>query len=115
MGSLSKAPHVMMITSAMPKEGKTVVSSNLAISFAHMGAKTLLIDTDLRRGRLHRLFGYRKSPGLSKLLLGEVSPEEACRPTTHENLLVLSAGKHLDTGTELLGSERFTSLMESLR
>ena len=51
MGSLSKPPHVLMIASAMPKEGKTVVSTNLALSFAQSGAKTLLIDTDLRRGR----------------------------------------------------------------
>ncbi len=115
MGALSKAPHVMMVTSAMPKEGKTVVSSNLAISFAHTGAKTLLIDTDLRRGRLHRLFGYRKSPGLSNVLLGEATLEEACRPTTHENLTMLSAGRHLETGTELLGSQKFTELMALLR
>jgi capsular exopolysaccharide synthesis family protein len=115
VGSLTKTPHVLMITSAMPKEGKTVVSSNLAISFAHMGAKTLLIDTDLRRGRMHRLFGYRKSPGLSNVLLDEVKIEDACRPTSHENLHVLSAGKHLDTGTELLGSQKFADLMTDLR
>ena len=115
IGSLTKAPHVLMVTSAMPKEGKTVVSSNLAISFAHMGAKTLLIDTDLRRGRMHRLFGYRKSPGLSNVLLGEVTLDEACRPTSHDNLYVLSAGKHLDTGTEMLGSQKFTDIMTTLR
>ena len=61
-----------MVTSAMPKEGKTVISSNLAMSFAQNGQKTLLIDIDLRRGRMHRLFGYRKSPGLSNVLLDEV-------------------------------------------
>lgn len=115
MGSLTKSPHVIMITSAMPKEGKTVVSSNLSISFAHMGARTLLIDTDLRRGRLHRLFGYRKSPGLSNVLLGEATLEEALRPTTHDNLTILSAGRHLETGTELLGSPKFTELMQELR
>jgi capsular exopolysaccharide synthesis family protein len=115
VGALTKTPHVLMITSAMPKEGKTVVSSNLAISFAQMGAKTLLIDTDLRRGRMHRIFGYRKSPGLSNVLLDEVKIEDACRPTSHENLFVLSAGKHLDTGTELLGSQTFADLMADLR
>lgn len=115
MGNLTKPPHVTMVTSAMPKEGKTVVSSNLAVSFAHTGARTLLIDTDLRRGRLHRLFGYRKDPGLSNVLLNEVSLEEACRPTGEENLSILSAGRHLDSGTELLGSPRFAELMETLR
>lgn len=115
MGALSKPPHVVMVTSAMPKEGKTVVSSNLAASFALTGAKTLLIDTDLRRGRLHRLFGYRKEPGLSNVLLGEATLEEALRPSPQENLTILSAGRHLDTGTELLGSPQFATFLAGLR
>jgi capsular exopolysaccharide synthesis family protein len=115
MGSVTKPPHVMMVTSAMPKEGKTVVSSNLALSFAQTGAKTLLMDTDLRRGRLHRLFGYRKQPGLSGVLLGQHSLEDAIRPTAHENLFILSAGQHLETGTELLGSQQFKDVMITLR
>ncbi len=115
MGTMTKEPHVIMVTSAMPKEGKTVVSSNLAVSFAHTGARTLLVDTDLRRGRLHRLFGYRKDPGLSNVLLGEVTLEQACRPTGQENLSILSAGRHLESGTELLGSPRFRELMQTLR
>ena len=115
MGTLTKEPHVIMVTSAMPKEGKTVVSSNLAVSFAHAGARTLLMDTDLRRGRLHRLFGYRKDPGLSNVLLNEVTLEEACRGTSQENLTILSAGRHLESGTELLGSPRFHEVMRLLR
>jgi polysaccharide biosynthesis transport protein len=115
MGSLTKEPHVIMVTSAMPKEGKTVVSSNLAVSFAHTGARTLLIDTDLRRGRLHRLFGYRKDPGLSNVLLNEVTLDQACRPTGQENLSILSAGRHIETGTELLGSPKFRELFQTLR
>jgi polysaccharide biosynthesis transport protein len=115
MGALSKPPHVLMVTSAMPKEGKTVVSSNLALSFAQTGAKTLLLDTDLRRGRLHRLFGYRKQPGLSGVLLGQVTLDEAIRPTHHENLSVLSTGQHIESGTELLGAQKFKDLMAELR
>jgi len=115
LGSVSTPPRVVMITSAMPKEGKTVVSANLAISFARNGGRTLLLDTDLRRGRLHRLFGYRKSPGLSDVLLNDVSIQDACRPTSYENLFVLSAGKHLDTGTELLASQKFTDIMNALK
>lgn len=115
IGSVGKPPQVTLITSAMPKEGKTVVSANLAISFARNGGRTLLLDTDLRRGRLHRLFGYRKSPGLSDVLIDNVALDDACRPTSYENLFVLSAGKHLDTGTELLASQKFTDIMTSLR
>jgi capsular exopolysaccharide synthesis family protein len=115
MGAMSKPPHVVMVTSAMPKEGKTVVATNLAASFALTGAKTLLIDTDLRRGRLHRLFGYRKEPGLSNVLSGECTLEEAFRPTIQENLTVLSAGRHLESGTELLGSANFAAMLAGLR
>ena len=115
MGMLTKPPHVVMVTSAVPKEGKTVVSSNLAASFALTGARTLLLDTDLRRGRLHRLFGYRKDPGLSNVLLKQNTLEEALRPTAHENLTILSAGSHLPSGTELLGSPEFVELMKELR
>jgi capsular exopolysaccharide synthesis family protein len=115
MGALTKVPHVIMVTSAMPKEGKTVVSANLATSFALSGSKTLLIDTDLRRGRLHRFFGYRKEPGLSNVLLGEATFDQACRQTPNENLHILSAGRHLNNGTELIGAPGFTQLMLELR
>jgi capsular exopolysaccharide synthesis family protein len=115
MGTLSKPAHVTMVTSAMPKEGKTVVSSNLAISFGQTGARTLLVDTDLRRGRLHRLFGLRKSPGLSDFLLEKVPLSEAIRPSGKENLSILSAGQHVESGTELLGSTKFSDLMTHLR
>lgn len=111
----SKAPQVVMVTSAMPKEGKTVISSNLAHSFARTGGSCILLDTDLRRGRMHRLFGYRKSPGLSEHLLGEVSLDQAIRPSGVPGLDIVSAGKHIDSGTELLGSDRFAGLMETLR
>jgi polysaccharide biosynthesis transport protein len=115
MGALTKEPHVIMVTSALPKEGKTVISSNLAASFALTGARTLMIDTDLRRGRLHRLFGYRKEPGLSNVLLGEASLEQAIRPGLRENLSVLTAGRYLESNTELLASPAFTDLMKELR
>ena len=115
MGALTRPPHVTMVTSAVPKEGKTVVSSNLAASFALTGARTLLIDTDLRRGRLHRLFGYRKEPGLSNVLLGECTLENSFRSGMQENLTIISAGRHLDSGTELLASPQFAALLNDLR
>jgi capsular exopolysaccharide synthesis family protein len=115
MGSLSKPAHVTMVTSAMPKEGKTIVSSNLAISFGQTGSRTLLMDTDLRRGRLHRLFGLHKSPGLSDFLTGKLPLNEVIRPSGRENLSILSAGQHIECGTELLGSQIFTDLMATLR
>ena len=115
MGALTKAPQVVMITSAIPKEGKTVVSANLALSFAQMGAKTVLVDADLRRGRLHRMFGLRKLPGLTQTLMGKCTLDESCRPTGRDNLHVLTAGEHLNTATELLSSGKFQEVLDELR
>jgi len=115
MGAISKPAQVVMVTSAVPKEGKTVVASNLAISFGQTGSRTLLIDSDLRRGRLHRLFGLRKSPGLSDYLIGKVPIDQAIRTCGKENVYILSAGEHLESGTELLGSPKFAELMIQLR
>ena len=114
-GALTKIPQVTMVTSALPNEGKTVVSSNLAAAFAQVGDRTLLIDTDLRRGRMHRLFGFRRAPGLTNVLFDEVPIEEAIRPTPHRNRLVLTAGRPTDTGPEILGSAEFVRLMAQLR
>jgi succinoglycan biosynthesis transport protein ExoP len=114
-GMASKTPHVIMVSSAMPQEGKTVVSSNLALSFAQMGEKTLLIDADLRRGRLHRLFGYKSGPGLGELLNGKATIEEVCRSTENGNLHVMTCGRHMDGVTELLGSAKFAGIMSELR
>jgi capsular exopolysaccharide synthesis family protein len=115
IASFTKVPQVTMITSARPNEGKTLVSSNLAAAFAQVGDRTLLIDTDLRRGHAHRLFGYRRAPGLSNVLLDELPIEEAIRPTAQRNHFVLTAGRQLDTGPEILGSARFADLMAQLR
>lgn len=115
VGALSKEPQVIMVTSSMPKEGKTVVSSNLSLSFAQTGARTLILDTDLRRGRLHRLFGLRKSPGLSAVLTGAISLDDALRPTGKEGLTILTAGQHLESGTELLSAPKFAEVMAELR
>jgi capsular exopolysaccharide synthesis family protein len=107
--------QVTMVTSALPSEGKTLVSSNLAAAFARVGDRTLLIDSDLRRGRVHRLFGFRRSPGLTNVLLDEVPIEEAIRPTTCKDSFVLTAGRPIDSLPEILGSTQYAHLMVQLR
>ncbi len=107
--------QVIMITSAMRQEGKSTVASNLAMSFAQKGEKVLLIDADLRRGRLHRAFGCQAKPGLSDVLRERATLEEAFRPTLRENLTILTCGKHLNSAPELLGNAAFSQLMDSLR
>src|SRR5262249_40618431 len=79
-------PQVLLVTSAMPQEGKTMIAANLAMSFASKGEKTILVDGDLRRGRLHRIFGAQNKPGLSDVLSKYNTIADACRPTGNENL-----------------------------
>ncbi len=111
----SKFPQVIMVTSTSPKEGKTVVASNLAMSFAHMGEKTLILDANLRRGIEHHLFGSRQSPGLSNILVEKHDVYDACRPTTMENLHILPCGDNLEGDIEALGSPQFVEVIEKLR
>jgi len=111
----SKFPQVIMVTSTSPKEGKTVVASNLAMSFAHMGEKTLILDANLRRGIGHHLFGSRQSPGLSNVLVEKHDVFDACRPTTMENLHILPCGDNLEGDIEALGSPQFMEVIEKLR
>jgi capsular exopolysaccharide synthesis family protein len=111
----SKFPQVIMITSTSPKEGKTVVASNLAMSFAHMGEKTLILDANLRRGIQHHLFGSRSSPGLSNILMEKFDVADACRPTTMENLHILPSGDQLEGDIEMLGSPAFVQVIDQLR
>ena len=109
-------PHqVIMVTSAMRQEGKSTVASNLAMSFAQKGEKVLLMDVDLRRGRLHRAFGSNNKPGLSDVLRGTATLDQAFRTTTRENLTLLTCGKHLNSAPELLGNSEFAKLLEELR
>lgn len=111
----SSAARVIMVTSAVAREGKTITAMQLAIASAATGTSTLLLDGDLRSGRVHRLFGYRRSPGLSDVLLGEAAREKACRPAPHEHLSICAAGRPVEDPAALLGSQRFTELMTAFR
>ncbi|MGO8898234.1 MAG: polysaccharide biosynthesis tyrosine autokinase [Isosphaeraceae bacterium] len=89
----SGSHRVIMITSALPGEGKTSVASHLATSLARSGQKTLLIDADLRCPSIHRLFDLTPNPGLSELLRGEVAFDDVIVSTAVEELKVITAGK----------------------
>lgn len=108
-------PQVILITSAMPQEGKTLIAANLAMSFASKGEKTILVDGDLRRGRLHRVFGAQNKPGLSDVLSKYNTIADACRPTGNENLTLMTCGKHLNWAAELLDSASFAKIIQELR
>ena len=84
--------RVIQISSAVGGEGKTTVSTQLSMSLARAGHKTVLVDCDLRRPALHRIFQLEQGPGFCEILRGELTPLEAARPTSSENLWVITVG-----------------------
>jgi polysaccharide biosynthesis transport protein len=102
------------ITSTGPGEGKSVVSSNVAMSLALAGQRVLLIDADMRRPKTHELFGQPLEPGLSNVMVGDAKASDAVKRTLTPNLWLMPAGKHPPNPAELLGSKRFRDFVGSL-
>jgi polysaccharide biosynthesis transport protein len=113
--SAEEGAHIIVVTSAGPGEGKSVVSSNLAVSLAQAGQRVLLIDADMRRPRVHEIFDLPQEPGLSNLLVGDCKPSEAVRKWKNvPGLCVLAAGMIPPNPAELLGSKRFEEYVSTL-
>ena len=113
--SAEEGAHVVVITSAGPGEGKSVVSSNLAVSLAQAGQRVLLVDADMRRPRVHEIFDMPQEPGLSNLLVGDCKPSEAVRKwAAVSGVCVLPAGMIPPNPAELLGSKRFEEYLLTL-
>lgn len=111
----AQGPIALTISSPSPGDGKSLISSNLALSFAEAGYRTILIDGDTRRGELHRTFGAERRPGLVDALLGHTEFTSILRPTTHPNLMLIPCGTRRSQSPELLGSSRMQELMARLR
>ena len=107
-------PKTMLITSSVPNEGKSTISSNLAITMALSGARTLLIDGDLRRGALREAFGVSSTIGFSEVLKQEVNWQEVVVPTTYENLFLLPRGKTLGQPSEHLLRDSTDALLRDM-
>jgi capsular exopolysaccharide synthesis family protein len=110
----SEGARSLMVTSTAPSEGKTVTASNLAMSLAQADLRTLIIDGDMRRPRLHEVFGVEQEPGLSNVLVGTTPLADAVRATDNPNLFVLAAGHLPPNPAELLGSPRYRRLLDEL-
>jgi capsular exopolysaccharide synthesis family protein len=110
-----KASKVITFSSAFPQEGKSTTTSNIAVSFAQLREKVLLIDGDLRRPRLHRIFKLRNVHGLSSVLTDRSPLKEAIQKTLVENLWLLSSGPIPPNPAELLNSARMKQLLDQLR
>ena len=106
---------VMLVTSPAPREGKSMVSANLAISYATAGHKTLLLDGDTRRGRAQEMFNLDRSPGLTDYLMGRASLEEVRQETSVDNLTLIARGAPGGFNADLLEGSRMRELIEQMR
>lgn len=108
-------PRLMLVTSPGPAEGKTLICTNMAIAMAQSGLKTIIVDADMRRPRVHKAFGLENGDkGLSNLITREISIEEAARPTLVENLDVISCGPIPPNPSELLHASTMSELLDEL-
>lgn len=120
--STNKKLQTLLITSTFPDEGKSLVASNLAITFAQAGNKVILIDADMRKGRQFKIFDVLPKPGLSNYLSGidvqnpnDINISEYVQKTNVENLLIMTAGNIPPNPSELLVSPQMTRLLEDLK
>jgi capsular exopolysaccharide synthesis family protein len=104
----------LVVTSANPGDGKSTIVANMAISYAQAGEKVLLIDSDLRKPALAKELNQKSKPGLTEVLVNELSFDDAVQQTVVENLDFLSAGRLPANPAELLGSSRMKLLLEIL-
>jgi capsular exopolysaccharide synthesis family protein len=107
-------PKTILITSAVPNEGKSTISSNLAITLALSGARTLLIDADLRRGTIREIFGLSSKIGFSEVLKQEVNWKEVVVPTAYPSLFILPRGKTLSQPSEHLLRDSTDALIKEI-
>lgn len=105
----------LVVTSTGPGEGKTIVSTNLAMALAQAGQRVILIDADMRRPQAHQMLELKQEPGLSNLIVGNVKASDAVRPTAVPGLWFLPAGRIPPNPAELLGSLRFRDFLATLR
>ncbi|MCC5790035.1 MAG: polysaccharide biosynthesis tyrosine autokinase [Opitutales bacterium] len=112
---LTSTAQVILTTSILPNEGKTFVSSNLALTYAFTGEKTLLIDGDLRNPSIAADMGLTNDVGLTDYCIGNSSVEDIINVNVEENLDVITSGQQRKKPSQILHSEEFAELMQALR
>ena len=106
----------IMATSAFPEDGKTTVTVNLALMFAQSDAKVVLVDADIRKGRVAKYFKQKSVPGLSDYLSGQKTLQEVTHVShVNKNLSYITCGTHSPRPYELLESEEMVALLDQLR
>ncbi len=108
--------RALLVTSSVPGEGKTITAANLAVVFAQAGRRVLLVDADLRKPGVHRLFDLPNEHGLTTLLRGDgVALDAVSHLTEQENLRVMTTGPLPPNPAELIGSQRMRTVLASLQ
>ncbi|UCC47424.1 MAG: polysaccharide biosynthesis tyrosine autokinase, partial [Gemmatimonadota bacterium] len=111
----SAGPMLIAVTSPASEDGKSFVTANLALAFGTLGQRTLVIDGDVRRGRLHRFLGGNRKPGLTDYLAGTATIEQIIQRTVHGSLHRIACGSRRRDGPELLHSASMAALLTQLR
>jgi len=104
----------LLVTSAAPSEGKTTVAVSIAISLAQGGHRVCIVDGDLRRPRLHRIFGRSGDRGLTHVIVGEASIEDVAQPTAVPNLSCIPCGAIPPNSADVLSSARFRQVLDAI-
>lgn len=107
--------QVVQVTSPNAADGKSTVAANLAVSIAQSGKRTVLIDADFRRPRVHRLFGVHTDRGLATAINGDCTLDEAIQPSGVPGLWVVPCGPRPQNPAELLTAPRFQELLQEIR
>jgi capsular exopolysaccharide synthesis family protein len=118
LSTAGHAPKSLLITSSLPAEGKTTTAVNTAISLAQTGAKVLVIDADMRRPRLHSVFGVSNAEGLSTILSSEMKTDDILNIIQYEKdakLYLLPSGPIPPNPAELIGSEQMANLLKTMQ
>ena len=113
--SPDKPIKTLVISSAGPKDGKSTTVANLAITFASLGKKTLLLDGDLRKPILHKVFDVPRSPGLVQGIIEEIDYSDIIQRTEVSNLYLITCGEVPPNPSELLASQRLKNLLEKMK
>jgi capsular exopolysaccharide synthesis family protein len=106
--------RTFLVTSAAPSEGKTTIACSIAIALAQGGQRVCIVDGDLRRPRIHRIFGRAGDKGITNVLVGDATLDEVAKPTVVENLWSIPAGPIPPNPADVLHSERFKGVLAEL-
>ena len=107
--------RTLLVTSSAPSEGKTTVACSIAIALAQSGQRVCIVDCDLRRPRIHRVFGRAGDSGVTNILVGDATLDEVAKPTDVENLWSIPAGPTPPNPADMLQSERFRQFVAALK